>query len=167
MAKKKRPIKQTLVIVAEGQADAAFVNHVKSLYGVGNPKVTVKSAGGKGPSNVIGDALGTLKSSGCDRVASILDTDIPWPKTKVKEAAQKKIPLIGSEPCLEGLLLQILGKKVPKLSNDCKKQMHPLLDGKETDKKSYAKLFTKEVLDSARTSVVELDLLINIITGQK
>ncbi|TMO53096.1 RloB domain-containing protein [Pseudoalteromonas phenolica] len=166
MARKKRPIKETLVIVAEGQADEAFVKHVKSLFGVGNPRVTPKSAGGKGPSNVIGDAIGTLRSSGCDRVASILDTDLPWPATKVREAKSKKIRLIGSNPCLEGLLLKILGKRVPASSNDCKEELHPMLSGKETEKESYAELFTKELLNEARKTVPELDELIKLISGE-
>jgi hypothetical protein len=96
----------------------------------------------------------------------LLDTDIDWPKTKVKEAKQKRITLIGSTPCLEGLLLKILGKKVPVLSDECKKSLHPLLCGKETDKRSYEKLFTKEVLDTVRDEIEELDTLIKLISGQ-
>ncbi|HIF9056028.1 TPA: hypothetical protein ACX6MG_000003 [Photobacterium damselae] len=162
----KRPIKETLVIVGEGYAEAAFLNHLKSIYGIGNPKVTAKSAGGKGPSNVIGDALGTLKGSGCDRVAALLDTDLVWPKTKVKEAQQKKIILVGSVPCLEGLLLNIVGESVPNNSDACKKMLHPRLDGKETDKNSYKLLFTKAVLDKERVRVKELNTLIGLISGQ-
>ncbi|WP_251359463.1 hypothetical protein [Kangiella sp. TOML190] len=162
----RRPIKETLVIVTEGQADAAFTNHLKSIYGVGNPKVTAKSAGGKGPSNVIGDAIGTHKSYGCDRVACLLDTDLDWPVTKRKQAQQKKIRLIGSTPCLEGLLLNILGIDVPQLSDDCKAILHPMLAGKPTDKNSYAILFTEEVLNSARERVESLDTLIKIIAGE-
>ncbi|MAA72665.1 MAG: hypothetical protein CMI29_06965 [Opitutae bacterium] len=166
MGKKKRPLKETLIIVGEGQAEVAFINHVKSLYGVGNPKVKAKSAGGKGPSNVIGDAIGTLNCSGCDRVVSLLDTDIEWPKVKVKEAKKREIILIGSDPCLEGLLLRILEKRVPPQSIDCKREMHPLLDGRETDKKSYAQLFSRVTLDSVRDKIEELDLLIKIISGE-
>lgn len=165
--KRKRPIKETLKIIGEGQADAAFLKHLKSLYGVGNPKVSAKSAGGKGPDNVIGDAIGTLNSSCYDRVAALLDTDIPWPKSKVKKAQQKKIILVGSRPCLEGLLLKILEKPVPVSSDDCKKAFHPLLGGKETEKVSYEKPLPKTLLDARRDDVEELDTLIKLISGKK
>lgn len=166
--KKKRPLKETLVIVGEGPTEVAFINHIKSIYGVGNPKVTAKSAGGKGPSNVIGDAIATLRSSGCDRVASLLDTDIPWPNSKTKEAKSKRIILIGSIPCIEGLLLDILSQAKPTPCNNktCKDAVHPQLDGRETERLSYQKIFTKGLLDLARLRVCELDDLIKLITGQ-
>ncbi|MFA0000783.1 hypothetical protein AB4428_20970 [Vibrio lentus] len=166
MAKKKRVLKESLIFVGEGEAEKAFLLHLKSIYGVGNPKVTPKSAGGKGPNNVIGDALGTLACSGCSKVAALLDTDLPWPVGLAKTAKQKKIPLIGSTPCLEGLLLDILGIKKPASSSACKKLLHPKLSGRETCKESYAEAFSEEVLNQARTKVVELDSIINIIQGK-
>ncbi|CAK1834140.1 hypothetical protein [Vibrio crassostreae] len=166
MAKKKRVLKDTLIFVGEGEAEKAFLLHLKSIYGTGNPKVTPKSAGGKGPNNVIGDALGTLASSGCTRVAALLDTDLKWPVGLTKEAARNKIPLIGSTPCLEGFLLDILGIKKTTTNKGCKQILHPMLDGKETCKMSYSKLFTKDVLDEARQRVEELDKMIKIIQGK-
>ena len=44
----KRKIKITITIVGEGQTEVAFINHLRSIYGVGSPKITAKSAGGKG-----------------------------------------------------------------------------------------------------------------------
>lgn len=165
MAKKKRVLKETLIFVGEGEAEKAFLLHLKSIYGTGNPRVTPKSAGGKGPNNVIGDAISTLAHSGCSKVAAMLDTDLDWPVGLVKKAKQKKIPLIGSEPCLEGLLLDILQVKKPKTSKECKKVLHPMLDGRETCKDSYSKLFSKDVLDEARKNVVSLNQLIEAIQG--
>lgn len=168
MAKKiiKRPIKEILIIVGEGETEVAFINHLRSLYGVGSPKITAKSAGGKGPSNVIDDAIGTLTYSGCDRVAALLDTDLAWPKTKKDAAKKKKIILIGSNPCVEGLFIAILNKNIPETSEECKKQFLPLLDGNPTNKDSYKIIFTKSILDAARERVSELDLLIKLITGE-
>lgn len=166
MAKKRRVLKETLIFVGEGAAEKAFLLHLKSIYGVGNPRVTPKSAGGKGPDNVIADALGTLASSGCSRVAALLDTDLPWPPRLRKQADAKKIPLIGSEPCLEGLLLDILRIKKSSDSASCKKQLHHMLNGRETCKESYSILFTKDVLDNARSIVPALDQIINILQGR-
>lgn len=166
MAKQRRILKETLVFVGEGEAEKAFLLYLKSLYSVGNPRVTPKSAGGKGPNNVIGDAIGTLASSGCTKVAALLDTDLPWPVELKKQAAVKKIPLIGSEPCLEGLLLDILKINKPAQSAKCKERMHPMLSGRETCKESYSKRFTKDVLDNARQHVPALDQIINIMQGK-
>jgi len=44
-------------------------------------------------------------------VIVLLDTDLPWPKKHIQNALSTGINLIGSEPCLEGLHLDILGRK--------------------------------------------------------
>lgn len=141
MAKQKRPkkqLKKTMVFVGEGEAEKAFLLHIKSLYGVGSLKLTIKSAGGKGPDNVINDAISTLENSKCDRVAVLLDTDLPWPSKLVKEAKALDIELIDSTPCLEGLLLTVLGQRhsTPSDNKTCKKSLHPQLAGKETRHRS-------------------------------
>jgi len=171
MAKKKilsRKLKQTLVFIGEGETEKAFLQHIKALNFGGSLKITVKSAGGKGPSNVIGDGIGTKDNSGCDYVAVLLDTDITWPKTKVKQAQAKKIKLIGATPCIEGLMLDILDQKHPTPSDNdsCKAKMHPQLSGKPTDKSSYESLFTKQVLTQAASKVTELDEIIKTMTGK-
>ena len=171
MAPKKRKIrtlKSTLTWVGEGETEKAFLLHIRSLYATGNCKIQIKSAGGKGPANVIDDAIGTLKYSGVDRVCALLDTDLPWP-AKLKKAAQRhKILLIGSEPCIEGLMLEILAKPKPTPCNNdtCKSVIHPLLDGKPTDKGSYAKTFTQAVLDQAASRVEALAQIIKVMQGQ-
>lgn len=164
---KKRVVKKTMTFIGEGFAEKAFILHLRSIYGSGKLKVTPKSAGGKGPDNVISDALGTLANTRCDYVVALLDTDLDWPVHLANEAAAKNIVLIGSTPCLEGLLLKTLGKKMPKppLSGACKKKLHPLLSGKETCKESYEELFTKEVLDRASQKVPEVERMIALISG--
>lgn len=171
MVKKKkglRSLKKTLVFVGEGEAEKAFLRHMKSLYGVGSIKLTIKSAGGKGPDNVINDAISTLENSKCDKVAVLLDTDLPWPGKLVKAARKLDIELIGSTPCLEGLLLTILGQPHPVPANNrtCKKSLHPQLAGKETLRESYQDLFSKSVLDDASDRITELRRIINLISDK-
>jgi hypothetical protein len=165
---KRRVLKKTMIFVGEGEAEKAFISHLRSLYCVGGLRVTPKSAGGKGPNNVLNDAICTLTKTGCDFVATLLDTDIPWPPELVKEANAKGVHVIGSKPCLEGLLLKILGKSLPRpaTSDACKKRMHSLLSGKETDKSSYEELFTKSVLDESAKKVPELKLMIDLLSGK-
>ncbi|MFT5163048.1 MAG: hypothetical protein ACI9FJ_001629 [Alteromonadaceae bacterium] len=156
-----------MVFVGEGEAEKAFLQHLKSLYGVGSLKVSPKSAGGKGPDNVINDAIGTLENSKCDTVAVLLDTDIPWPPKLKKKALKLQIILIGSTPYLEGLLLDILGEKHPTPSNNktCKAALHPRLSGKATQKESYQGLFDKARLDEAQKRVPELKQIVDLINN--
>ena len=158
-----------MLFIGEGKAEKAFLLHLKSLYSVSNLKISVKSAGGKGPSNVIGDAISNFKHLGCDKASALLDTDIEWPQGKVREANKLHIELIGSTPCLEGFLLEILDLKKPNpcTSKACKKLLHPQLNGKETEKESYKALFTKVTLDEARNRVTNLDVIIKLLCNVK
>ena len=153
------------MFVGEGEAEQAFLSHLRSLYGTGNPKVTVKSAGGKGPNNILNEAVSTKDATGYDSAAVLMDTDLDWSTALKKRAKANKIELIGASPCLEGLLLDILGVKHPNPSSNatCKAKLHPMLDGKETDKSSYGKIFTKDLLQNARKKVQELNDIIQLI----
>lgn len=169
MARKKvlRKQKPVLMIVGEGFAEKAFLLHLRGLYSNGNVSVKVKSAGGKGPKNVILDAVGEFSSArGNIKVAALLDTDLEWPVTETKRARAKGILLVGSEPCLEGLLLDILGLPHPRppSSKNMKAHAHKHLTGSETEKSSYEAAFSKDVLDKARAKVKQLDELINLMT---
>ena len=53
MSKKKlktRPLRKTLLIVVEGEAEVVFVNHLRTLYvkRETSPHTTIKNARGKG-----------------------------------------------------------------------------------------------------------------------
>lgn len=157
MAKKiKRVVKRTLLIVGEGESEKAFLLHLRSLYSVGNPKVTVKSAGGKGPKNVIIEAISTKEATGYDSAIALLDTDLEWPIGLVKLAASKKVELFSSTPCFEGLLLDILkiSRPTPNDSPTCKKKMQGLLNGPSTQRETYIEQFTRDVLDGCGNAVI-------------
>jgi hypothetical protein len=155
-------------MVGEGEAEKAFLQHLKSIYGTGDPKVTIKSAGGKGPQNIITEAISTKDCNGYDRSVALLETDLEWPASLVKRAQGKKIELLGSSPCLEGFLLDILGegRPTPNTSSQCKTKFNGLLTGKSTDKNSYSELFTKEVLDKVIETSENLEKLVNYIQGK-
>ena len=53
------------------------------------------------------------------------------------EARKAAIEMVGSSPCLEGLLLSILGKRPPEKSDACKKLIKQLLDLDLTERTSY------------------------------
>ena len=167
MSRKTRKSKLTLIFVGEGEADKAFLSHLRSIYGTGNLRVSPKSAGGKGPENVIRDTISSLENSGYSYAAALLDTDLKWPRNLVQEAKNKNIPLFGSSPCIEGFLLDILQKKKPRSSKECKKVLHPMLKGRETCSQSYKELFNETTLEAARKNIQQLDSIIRLIQGEK
>ncbi|MCG5371159.1 RloB domain-containing protein [Providencia rettgeri] len=166
MAQKKsiRKVKKTLLLVGEGFSEKAFLSHLVSLFSKGGYKISITTAKGKGPSNVISHAVSCKKNSGYDMVAVLLDTDLTWPAQKVREAESRKILLIGSTPCLEGLLLDILQQKKFDKSAECKNKVQKMLGDNLTDKKVYRQIFTEEVIFSAAKKIETLSKLISILS---
>lgn len=162
MAKRKdiRKVKKTLLAVGEGVSEKAFLLHLKSIYSCGDPKIRVVTAGGKGPENVINHAISCMKCDGYDKCVVLLDTDLPWPRKLVTIAEAKGILLIGSEPCLEGFLLDILSRGKSGTNNGCKELLHPLLSGASTSRDSYSILFKKEVIENAKQRIEKLKMLV-------
>ena len=70
--------------------------------------------------------MGALRIAAYDKRLCLLDTDLDWTNQNKHEAKKHKIILVGSKPCLEGLLLQILKKPVPNKSLDCKHQLRSI-----------------------------------------
>jgi len=168
MARKQYRVRKTLLIVGEGDAEEAFLKHLRDLYcsGGAGVAVAVRNAHGKGPENVIDFAARQAMIYSYDARTALLDTDIPW-TDKLKENARKaKIDMVGSIPCFEGLLLSILGRHPAIQCADCKKAIQQLIDVDLTERQSYAKHFPKAILDAARMKVVELDRLLKAFEGR-
>lgn len=166
--KNQRTVRQTLLIVGEGASEKAFIGHLKSLYSTAaGPSISLISAGGKAPDGPIDEAISYKKQRKYDEIVVLLDKDIAWKKEKINEAEYNNIKLVGSQPCLEGLLLKILDKSVPDESKKCKTQLQNMLPGKSTESRSYASLFPKELLDKVRNKVKPLGTLISYISGEK
>jgi len=164
--KKIRRIKlATLLIVGEGVHEKAFLQHMKLLYdGENDQAVKVDAASGGSPIEVIDETIRKYNHADYSRKVILLDEDVVIRQQDRDKARKNKIELIVSAPvCLEGMLLEILGCKVAEFSSaaDCKKQLHPMLTAEPTKSTSYARLFTKEVLDSAtKEQVIRLKILI-------
>lgn len=160
--------RKTLLAVGEGKADTAFLSHLRGLYcSDGNGvKVTIRNANGKGPGNVISTAIGALRIQSYDKKLCLLDTDIAWKNQNKNDAKRKKIELIGSTPCLEGLLLQILGISVPVKSDDCKRQLRAITGKYMFEAEDYAADFPYAHLQSVRTSITDLDKLLRLFEGR-
>ena len=160
--------RQTLLAVGEGKADAAFLRYLRGLYcsdrqGV---SVTLRNANGKGPSNVISTAIGALRIASFDQKLCLLDTDIVWTAKNISDAKRHKIQLIGAVPCLEGLLLHILGKSVPTGSDECKRQLKSITGKSMLEAEDYAGYFPHELIQHARIRMAELDRLLRLFEGR-
>lgn len=166
---KKRILKRTLTFVGEGECEQGFLKYLRQIYRPSGLKVTPKTAGGKGPSNVLSTAIGTYQNSGCDKVAVLLDTDLMWPKDLIKDTERYGIIVIGSSPCLEGLFFKILGIKIPEPITDgkkCKQEFNKKFDIDLTDPCQYELIFSKEILDEASKDIIVLKTIIDTIKGK-
>lgn len=165
MPRKIRAPKTTVLVVAEGYCDKAFVDYLKTLYIVRNCGVTVKvkNARGKGSNNVVNHAI--CIREGYDIKVAFYDNDVELHTDIRRKAGRKRIRLIESSPCLEGLLLKILGRNVPHNSPECKSTFLNKLEGKDpTNLESYS-IITKNILDEKRHAIPELDDLLKALEG--
>jgi len=161
MAKRKPPKpKLTVLIVGEGPHDKAFLNHMKSIYDgrETGQKVTVGSADGGSPSDIIKSTLRKRHHAHFDRRFILMDSDVGISHKDRKRAKSAGIELVISSPvCLEGMLLEILGEASFDTNQGCKDALHPQLSGRPTAAKSYAEKFTKPILDgSGKDQIITL-----------
>ncbi len=144
--------------------EVAFVGYLKSVYvtrGCGLA-VTVRNAHGKGPEQVVDFAIRQCGPVAYDRVVVLMDRDLPWDRAR-KMARRKKIELIGSAPCIEGLLLSILEQPVPTDSKVCKRKLQAIIGNKGTDKSHYSQRFSKERLEAHRHRSADLHALLTCL----
>ena len=161
----RKATRKTVLLCCEGKADQTFVAYLRSIYTArrpGAPYVWPKQAGGKGGNHVIATLLGELRCAKPDRAVALLDADCPPTSAKHREARQNGIEFIILAPCLEGLLLKVLGQKVPQSSQACKSRLKAIDCRDPFQPGFYAKHFPKGLLDAVRQSVVELDALLSL-----
>ena len=157
--KPRRAKLASLIVVGEGPHDQAFIKHMKGLYDRrdSGQKVTVEAADGGSPKDVIHYVV-KKRHIDYDRKVILIDSDIPLQPQDHKVARKHGITILQSTPhCLEGMLLDVLGNRIPADSQACKGKLHPQLAGPPTEKESYAVLFPKPVLDNTpKEQIVEL-----------
>lgn len=165
MPARQRPQVKTLLVVVEGDTEMAFLAHLRSIYAPRNcgHTVRVKNAHGKGPGNVIAKAVREQGQFDC-RVA-MYDADIPLSDADRRAANAAKLPLLSSQPAIEGLLLSILGRVVPSRTDECKRAFEGVFRGDKLDAEAYQHLFTRDVLEAARLRIEVLDELLGYLEG--
>ena len=108
-------------------------------------------------------AIRQYRNAAYDRVVTLLDTDLEMSAAARRRARSKKIQIIGTKPCLEGLLLKILGEHVPDTSAMCKEQLGVTLPARLTAPEDYQEKFPKQFLDERRDDVPELGRLLDYL----
>lgn len=73
--------------------------------------------------------------------------------------------MIGSTPCLEGLLLSILQLPLKQDSRACKKELRAVTNADMTEHEHYTDKFPKSTLDEAKLRIPDLNRLLEIFEG--
>lgn len=167
MARKiKKVVVSTLIIVGEGACEKAFLSHLKQLFSNNtNQKVKVDSADGGSPYDIVNTTVKKTKHIAYDKKYILMDSDIVIDEKTKKLAKDNNIHIIESIPlCLEGMLLDVLGQRIPSTPIQCKNILHPQLSGSPTDKDSYGALFTMNVLENS--DVVSIKEIVAVMKNQ-
>lgn len=166
---KTRTVKETLLIVGEGDADIAFVRFVKQMYADSlGRSVQVHNAKGKGGRNVLETALRRANNNRAyDKVVLLLDTDTDWDDACRAKARRSRIgtrgrlDVIESEPCLEAWLLNILGLDAVGDTRQIKREFKRRTGFEAHEPDWMERLLTIELLNQARERVPQLAELMN------
>lgn len=147
-----------------------FLKHLKKLYSFNTGvAITVKKGKGGDAKSIIIDAIKT--PGAFDRKIVVLDNDKP--KSEMvgarKEAKSKGVELLENTPCLEYLLISIIDKEPgEKNSIWCKSEFESkyLSTNKRGEPSEYDRLFPKNLLNSKKSTIPELDKLISLMRGK-
>lgn len=158
---KPRTQYRTALLVGEGEAELNFLKHLKALYlQRGDKRVTLKNAKGKGGAGVLDYTRRQWQQADFDEVGALLDTDTNWGDTQRKLAVKLKIEVFEATPCLEALVLTVLGKTVPHDTKHCKAAFEQALKAQAHSPGLFEQHLSKEVLDAAQARVPALKALV-------
>jgi hypothetical protein len=168
MVKKIRRQRKTLLVMGEGDCEAAFLQYLRNIYCSDNEgvNVTVRNAQGGGPVSIVTQVIRHTRLASYDKKIALLDTDLIWSDGLKKTAKAYDILMVGSSPCLEGLLLRVLKKPAPLTSKECKKLLQSYTKTDMTDWRHYEPHFSKDVFEEVRNLLGELDKLLRHFEGK-
>jgi len=149
-----RALRKTLLIVGEGDAEEAFLKHLKALFvgRAGGIEVKVGNARGKGARNVINHARKQWASIAYDQVAVLFDTDTDWSPEVEKLARDAGITILACTPCLETELLLLAGKPGPERTLDAKRAFHKAFNTDAHRPDLYPEVFPIALLERHMTA---------------
>ena len=161
--------KKTRLIYCEGAEDKAFLDCLKTIYASDTYNVDIKPGTGGDQINLAETAVrvGVFHEDKYLKIDG--DRDDDWNKSaaysSVEDFGSKNdLIILKSIPMLEKLLVNILDPS--KSLNDSRWKGHfertYIAANKRTDVREYQRLFTKNILEEAKTRLPELQALIDI-----
>jgi hypothetical protein len=158
--RKPRAARHTTLIVVEGETDEVFLKHLKIYFGKDSgSRVTVKSARGNADA-VLKAAINSFEAF--DRRVALFDNDWQPQPRHLNAARSRKVLTIRCSPCLEGLLLAILGEQPPRTSLECKQRLEQRIRQSLTDPKTYECHFPSALLTVRASQLETLRALVAI-----
>lgn len=166
---KTRSVKETLLIIGEGDAEVAFVRCLKRMYANSLGRaVQEHNAKGKGGKNVLETARRRANSNReYDKVVLLLDTDTDWDDACRAKARKSRIgrrgrlDVIESDPCLEAWLLKILGIDTEGDTRHMKREFKQRTGCEAHEAEWMERLLNPDLLNQARERVPQLAALMN------
>lgn len=154
--------------MGEGDCEEAFLRHLRNIYCSDNEgvSVTIRNAQGGSPISIVTQVIRFTRLNNYDKKIVLLDTDLAWPAELKKTAKDHGILMLGSKPCLEGLLLSMLKMPASTSSKDCKRTLQSHTNADMTEWRHYESCFSREVVEKARVFLVELDKLLTHFEGR-
>ncbi|MEJ6022256.1 hypothetical protein [Ramlibacter sp. PS4R-6] len=161
-----RIVRPTALLMGEGDAEEIFLKRIRELYTADRKgcNVRVQSAGGKGAGNVVDHAIRYQRANGAfDVAAAFFDTDTDWNDDVRARGEKAGIVLIAVEPCLECMLLRLVGLHKECSTAEHKKRFEKEFGGPAHNKKIVERIVTREAVDKARGNIVVIDTLLTTI----
>lgn len=161
----QRSRKITVLAFGEGEREKIFLRHISACYRRTNMvTVIVSSAGGGSPQYILDQAIRYRNGQKRDVEFILLDTKPDWPIEMIDIAKVEDIKLLGSAPCVESFLLEILELKSP--DTKYKDYFESLCLNQKFDEDECRRLFPKAVLNSAREKIPMLNEIISMIESE-
>jgi hypothetical protein len=160
-----RLIKWSVLAVGEGDAEKAFLDHLKASYISRNCGVamTNRLAYGKGARNVVNQAIRYARGVAYSRVLALADTDTDYDVEVQQTAEDNRIILLPSSPCFEALLLRLHGEERERTSAGHKDAFEARFGGRVQDPGLLEKHFPKSFLEQVRDQNALIHQLINTL----
>ncbi len=159
---RRRQVRETLLVVAEGDAEVALLRCVKSLYtrDSNGRSITIRNASGKGARYVIDYAARLRAFAPYTESAAVCDSDTDWNQDTAAFAKRSSITVLLSEPCLERSLLAIAGEQVQGNTAKMKQMFEAKFGGPAHQPGLIEEHFTLNMFNAARGNVEVLHRLL-------
>lgn len=158
-----RKVKWTILAVGEGDAEVAFLEHLKEAYFDRACGATMKihQAYGKGAGNVVQHAIHYAAGRDYSRRVAVFDTDQDYTPEVIELARLHRLVTVPSAPCLEALMLRLSGDTRERSSEQHKREFERRFGGRVQDRNLLARYFPLPELERARDIEPLLHRLIN------